>query len=178
VRCLLTVTRFLVSLLSTSTSLDERRDDEKNRREEPHRGVGRRRDDPDHLAGHQGQLILPYVDVEIKYYDLGIESRDRTDDKVTVEAAEAIKKHHVGVKCATITPDDNRMTEFKLKRMLPVAQRDHPEYPDRHRLSRAHRVQERPTPWCQAGPSRSASAATPSATSTWRRTASSRAKAS
>jgi isocitrate dehydrogenase len=63
------------------------------------------------------KLIHPYVDVEIKYYDLGIESRDRTDDRITVEAAEAIKKHHVGVKCATITPDDNRMKEFKLKRM-------------------------------------------------------------
>ncbi len=63
------------------------------------------------------KLILPYVDVEIKYYDLGIESRDRTDDRITVEGAEAIKKYHVGVKCATITPDDNRMKEFTLKRM-------------------------------------------------------------
>ena len=63
------------------------------------------------------KLIQPYVDVEIKYYDLGIESRDRTDDQITVEGAEAIKKYHVGVKCATITPDDNRMKEFKLKRM-------------------------------------------------------------
>jgi isocitrate dehydrogenase len=63
------------------------------------------------------KLIHPYVDVELRYYDLGIESRDRTDDKITVEAAEAIKKNHVGVKCATITPDDNRMQEFKLKRM-------------------------------------------------------------
>ena len=63
------------------------------------------------------KLILPYLDLELKYYDLGIENRDRTDDRVTVEAAEAIKRYRVGVKCATITPDDNRMTEFKLKRM-------------------------------------------------------------
>lgn len=63
------------------------------------------------------KLIRPYLALDIKYYDLGIESRDRTDDKVTVEAAEAIKQHHVGVKCATITPDDNRMKEFTLKRM-------------------------------------------------------------
>ncbi|MCX5734407.1 MAG: isocitrate dehydrogenase (NADP(+)) [candidate division NC10 bacterium] len=63
------------------------------------------------------KLIHPYLELDIKYYDLGIESRDRTDDKVTVEAAEAIKQYHVGVKCATITPDDNRMKEFTLKRM-------------------------------------------------------------
>ena len=55
------------------------------------------------------QLILPYVDVPIDYYDLGIEHRDATDDKVTVESANAIKKHHVGIKCATITPDEARM---------------------------------------------------------------------
>jgi len=63
------------------------------------------------------KLIHPYLELDIKYYDLGIESRDRTDDQVTVEAAEAIKRHRVGVKCATITPDDNRMREFTLKRM-------------------------------------------------------------
>jgi isocitrate dehydrogenase len=63
------------------------------------------------------KLIHPYVTVDLKYFDLGIESRDRTDDKITVEAAEAIKHYRVGVKCATITPDDNRMTEYKLKRM-------------------------------------------------------------
>ncbi|MEI8189981.1 MAG: isocitrate/isopropylmalate family dehydrogenase, partial [candidate division NC10 bacterium] len=63
------------------------------------------------------KLIHPYLALDIKYYDLGIESRDRTDDQVTVEAAEAIKRYHVGVKCATITPDDNRMREFTLKRM-------------------------------------------------------------
>lgn len=63
------------------------------------------------------KLILPYVDVEIKYYDLGMENRDATDDKVTVEAAEAIKKYNVGIKCATITPDEARVEEFKLKKM-------------------------------------------------------------
>jgi isocitrate dehydrogenase len=63
------------------------------------------------------RLILPYLDVELDYYDLGIESRDATDDEVTVQAAEAIKRHGVGVKCATITPDEARMEEFGLKRM-------------------------------------------------------------
>src|SRR3954453_9933021 len=52
------------------------------------------------------KLILPYLDVQLLYYDLGVESRDRTEDRVTVEAAEAIKRHNVGVKCATITPDE------------------------------------------------------------------------
>lgn len=63
------------------------------------------------------KLILPYLNVDLKYYDLGIEYRDKTDDKVTVEAAEAIKKYQVGVKCATITPDEARVEEFKLKKM-------------------------------------------------------------
>ncbi|KAJ5820145.1 hypothetical protein N7474_005736 [Penicillium riverlandense] len=63
------------------------------------------------------KLILPYLDVDLKYYDLGLEYRDQTDDKVTVDAAEAIKKYGVGVKCATITPDEARVEEFKLKKM-------------------------------------------------------------
>ena len=63
------------------------------------------------------KLILPYLDVDIKYYDLGVEYRDQTDDKVTVEAAEAIKKYNVGIKCATITPDEARVKEFDLKQM-------------------------------------------------------------
>jgi isocitrate dehydrogenase len=62
-------------------------------------------------------LILPYLDVELKYFDLGIQERDKTDDKVTVDAAEAIKKYGVGVKCATITPDEARVKEFNLKKM-------------------------------------------------------------
>jgi isocitrate dehydrogenase len=63
------------------------------------------------------QLILPYLDIELKYFDLGIEQRDATDDQITVEAAEAIKRYGVGVKCATITPDEARVKEFGLKRM-------------------------------------------------------------
>jgi isocitrate dehydrogenase len=63
------------------------------------------------------QLILPYLDVDLKYFDLGIESRDASDDQVTVEAANAIKEHGVGVKCATITPDEARVEEFGLKQM-------------------------------------------------------------
>jgi isocitrate dehydrogenase len=63
------------------------------------------------------KLILPYLDVDLKYHDLGIESRDATEDKITVDAANAIKRHGVGVKCATITPDEARVKEFKLKKM-------------------------------------------------------------
>ena len=63
------------------------------------------------------KLILPYLDIDIKYYDLGMEYRDKTDDQVTVDAAEAIKRYGVGVKCATITPDEARVKEFKLKKM-------------------------------------------------------------
>jgi isocitrate dehydrogenase len=63
------------------------------------------------------QLILPYLDLELIYFDLGIESRDASEDRITVEAAEAIKRHGVGVKCATITPDEARVEEFGLKEM-------------------------------------------------------------
>ena len=63
------------------------------------------------------KLILPYLDIDLKYYDLGIEYRDQTDDQVTVDAANAIKRYGVGVKCATITPDEARLAEFKLKKM-------------------------------------------------------------
>ncbi len=63
------------------------------------------------------KLILPYLDVDIKYYDLGMEHRDATNDQVTIDAAEAIKKYNVGIKCATITPDEQRVEEFKLKQM-------------------------------------------------------------
>jgi len=65
----------------------------------------------------KNKLILPYLDIDLKYYDLGIEKRDETDDKITVEAAEAIKKYGVGIKCAGITPDEARVEEFHLKRM-------------------------------------------------------------
>lgn len=63
------------------------------------------------------ELILPYIDLDIKYYDLSIQHRDATDDQITVDAAEAIKKYNVGIKCATITPDEARVEEFGLKKM-------------------------------------------------------------
>ena len=63
------------------------------------------------------KLILPYIDIDLHYYDLGIENRDKTNDQVTIDSAEAIKKYGVGVKCATITPDEDRVTEFDLKTM-------------------------------------------------------------
>lgn len=63
------------------------------------------------------KLIHPYLDIDLHYYDLGMESRDQTDDQITIDAANAIKEHGVGVKCATITPDEERVEEFKLKQM-------------------------------------------------------------
>lgn len=63
------------------------------------------------------KLILPYLDIDIKYYDLGMENRDKTDDQVTIDAAHAIQQHGVGIKCATITPDEARVKEFHLKKM-------------------------------------------------------------
>jgi isocitrate dehydrogenase len=65
----------------------------------------------------KNKLILPYLDIDIKYYDLGMEKRDETNDQITVDAAEAIKKYNVGIKCATITPDEARVKEFNLKQM-------------------------------------------------------------
>ena len=65
----------------------------------------------------KSQLILPYLDIDIKYFDLGIKNRNATNDQVTIDAAEAIKKYSVGIKCATITPDENRVQEFNLKKM-------------------------------------------------------------
>src|ERR1700759_1727907 len=63
------------------------------------------------------KLINPFLDVNLMYFDLGMEYRDKTDDQVTIDAAEAIKKHGIGVKCATITPDEARVKEFNLKQM-------------------------------------------------------------
>ena len=63
------------------------------------------------------KLILPYLDIELKYYDLSVEKRDETNDKITVDSANAIAKYGVGVKCATITPDEARVEEFGLKKM-------------------------------------------------------------
>ena len=63
------------------------------------------------------KLILPYIDVDIKYYDLGVKSRDNSEDQITIDSAEAVKKYGVGIKCATITPDEERVKEFNLKKM-------------------------------------------------------------
>ena len=63
-------------------------------------------------------LILPYLDLNIIYFDLGIESRDKTEDKITLEAAEAIRKYSVGIKCATITPDENRVKETTSRQFI------------------------------------------------------------
>mgnify|MGYP002174232350 FL=1 len=65
----------------------------------------------------KSKLILPYLDIDLKYYDLSIEKRDETDDQITIDSANAIKQYGVGVKCATITPDEQRVEEFKLKKM-------------------------------------------------------------
>ena len=62
------------------------------------------------------KLILPYLDINIKYFDLGIKNRNETSDQITIDSANAIKKVGVGIKCATITPDENRVKEFKLKK--------------------------------------------------------------
>ena len=67
------------------------------------------------------KLILPYLDIGIHYYDLGILNRDKTSDRVTVDCAQAIKKIGVGIKCATITPDENRVKEFKLKKIVEIS---------------------------------------------------------
>ncbi len=65
----------------------------------------------------KNKLILPYLEIDLKYFDLGVENRDKTEDRVTIEAAEATKKYQVGIKCATITPDEARVKEFNLKKM-------------------------------------------------------------
>src|SRR4029078_5887703 len=70
------------------------------------------------------QLNLPYLDLDLEHYDLWVESRDASEDRITVEAAEAIKRHGVGVKCATITPDEARVEEFGLKEMYRSPNRE------------------------------------------------------
>ena len=102
------------------------------------------------------RLILPYLDIEMKYYDLGMESRDRTDDQITINAAEAIKRYGVGIKCATITPDETRVEEFGLKKMWRS-----PNGTIRNILGgTVFRA------WCRAGPNPSSSAVMPSAINT------------
>jgi len=121
------------------------------------------------------KFIYPYLDIDLKYYDLGLPYRDETNDQVTLDAAEAIKKYSVGVKCATITPDEQRVEEFGLKKsmefsLLPIvtigfaralanmfyfsvafSQRHHPKRPRRHRLPRAYRHPANPTSRARLG---------------------------
>jgi len=115
------------------------------------------------------ELILPYLELDIKYYDLSIQHRDATDDQVTVDAAEAIKKYHVGIKCATITPDEARVKEFGLKQMWRS-----PNGTIRNIVgapSSASQSSAVTSPvMCRDGPGRSSSAVMLSATSTVPRT--------
>jgi isocitrate dehydrogenase len=74
------------------------------------------------------KFIHPYLDIDLKYYDLGLPYRDETNDQVTIDAAEAIKKYSVGVKCATITPDEQRVEEFKLKQSMCFKPYDRASY--------------------------------------------------
>ena len=91
-------------------------------------------------------LILPYLDIDLKYFDLGIEKRDETDDQITIDAANAIAKYGVGVKCATITPDEARVKRIQPQEDVPLAQRHDPQHSRRHDLPRADRLQERAAP--------------------------------
>ncbi len=124
------------------------------------------------------RLIHPYLDVDLKYYDLGIEHRDATDDQVTVDAANAIKQYGVGVKCATITPDEARVEEFGLKKMWVSPNGTIRNILGGVDLPRADHHQQHPAAGPRAGPSRSSSAGTPTATSTRRPTSRSPAPAS
>ena len=72
------------------------------------------------------ELLLPFIDLKTEYYDLGLEERNRTNDQVTVDSANATKKYGVAVKCATITPNAARMTEYNLKRDVEESERNHP----------------------------------------------------
>ena len=123
------------------------------------------------------KLITPYLDVELLYFDLGMENRDATDDQVTIDAANAIKQHGVGVKCATITPDEARVEEFGLKRMYRS-----PNGTIRNILGgvifREPIVISNIPRLVPGWTSRSSSAATPSAINTAPRTSSSRAPGS
>ena len=92
------------------------------------------------------KLILPYLDIDLEYYDLGIEHRDATDDQVTIDAANAIKKHGVGVKCATITPDEAARRGIQAEEDVEVAERHDPQHPRRRHLPRADHLQERAAP--------------------------------
>ena len=92
------------------------------------------------------KLIHPYLDVPLEYYDLSIQSRDETSDQITIDAANAIKKHGVGVKCATITPDEARVKEFSLKEMWRSPNGTIRNILGRRHLPRAHHLLERAAP--------------------------------
>src|ERR1700732_5032509 len=92
------------------------------------------------------KLIHPYLDIQLLYYDLGMENRDLTDDQVTVDAAEMIRKVGVGVKCATITPDEARVKEFNLKAIVPPPHGEDPQHSRRHHLPRADHLPQRAAP--------------------------------
>ena len=89
------------------------------------------------------KLILPYLDIDLKYYDLGVENRDATDDKVTVDSAKATKQYGVAVKCATITPGRGAREGIRPEADVEEPERDHPQHPRRHHLPRAHHLPER-----------------------------------
>ena len=89
------------------------------------------------------KLILPYLDIDLKYYDLGVEERDRTDDQITVDAANAIKQYGVGVKCATITPDEAARRGVRPQADVEVAERHDPQHPRRGDLPPADHLPQR-----------------------------------
>ena len=88
------------------------------------------------------KLILPYLDVQLHYFDLSIQSRDATDDQITIDAAKAIQQHGVGVKCATITPDEVASRGVQSQADVEVSQWHDPQHPGRHRVSRADSLPE------------------------------------
>ena len=111
------------------------------------------------------KLILPFLEMRLEYYDLGLPHRDATDDPVTLDAAAAIDRHGVGVKCATITPSMAQVAEHKLKKAWP-SPNGTIRAPRRHRFPQADHLSPASRPRSRAGRSPSPSAATPTATST------------
>jgi hypothetical protein len=97
------------------------------------------------------KLILPFVDLKTEYYDLGIEERDRTDDQVTVDAAKAIMKYGVGVKNATVPPNQDRVTGYKLKNQWKFAERHDSDHAGRHGLPQTDYGQQYLTGGAQLG---------------------------
>ncbi len=92
------------------------------------------------------KLILPYLEIDLRYFDLGMEYRDQTDDQVTIDAANATKQFGVGVKCATITPDEARVDRVQAEEDVAQPERHDPQHPRRHDLPRADHLQERAAP--------------------------------